>query len=271
MLNLRIRKEFEKYRLFFIDLDGVIWRGNKAIEGAVETVNYLMEENRHVIFLTNNSTRSREEYFEKLRRLGVNAKMDNIITSSYACAIFLKKLFKTARVYVIGEAGLISELAKEGHVILSEDPISSLDAVVVGLDRELHYNKLAKAMKAIKNGALFIATNTDPTVPLETGFIPGAGSIVASLEVACNKKPDYIIGKPSKIIFEVALNTLKEKEIKKEEMVMIGDRLETDIIGAKNFGIDSILVLTGATKACDLDNVTMKPNYVLKSIRNLLE
>ena len=265
---MRLRSEFARYRAFLLDVDGVVWLGGKPIPGAPEALSALAEGGRKVVLLTNNSTRSREEYAERLRAICDWVSVGDIVTSGYATAAFLRERFGRLRVYVIGEMGLVRELSLQGHVVLSEDGDGLAEAVVVGLDRQLHYSKLRRALRAIARGALFVATNEDATVPAEGGAEPGAGSIVAALSTAAGRGPDYVVGKPSRYIFEVALRVAGASP---SEALVIGDRVETDIVGARRVGAASALVLTGVTRESDLDRLSARPDYVLRSLADLFE
>jgi len=265
---VELKEEFKQYKVFILDIDGVIWIEGKPIPDASKALNALIEKGKRVLLLTNNSTRSREEYLSKLKRICSKIFINNIITSGYATAAFLRNEFGKLKVYVIGEMGLARELVLQGHVLVSEDAESDVDAVVVGLDRQLHYSKLKRALRAILRGSLFIATNSDPTVPAEGGVEPGAGSIIAALSIAANKEPDYIIGKPNKYIFNVALRGV---EVSMDEVLVIGDRISTDIVGAKAIKAASALVLTGVTGERELELSEVKPDYVLKSLSDLFE
>jgi len=261
------KPDLSRYRAFMIDLDGVVWRGGQPIQGAVEAINRLLDMGFKVVILTNNATRTRDEYRAKLKALGVKTEKISIVTSAYATAMFLKQLKGLGRAYVVGEVGLAVEMARAGHHLVSEDPVA-VDYVVVGLDRQLHYTRLARAYKAIKAGALFVATNTDATVPCEDGEYPGAGAVVAALERALGRPADYVVGKPEPHIFQVAF---KEAGVAPGETLVVGDRLETDILGAAKVGADSALVLTGVTRLEDLGKSGFKPTYVVESLEALVK
>jgi len=267
---LKLKDEFAGYRAFLIDMDGVVWRGSEVIYEAIETVNVLLDIGKYVAFITNNSTRSRADYVKRLNLIGVNVRPEQVITSGYATALFVSHNLSLKEVYVIGEEGLIKELEDAGiHVVGdAEVLLSHVEAVVVGLDRQLTYAKLATALKALHRGAIFIATNEDSTLPTERGLMPGAGAIVAALACASGKRPDYVIGKPNRWIFDVALERLG---VKRHEVLVIGDRLDTDVMGAYNAGMDSALVLTGVAKPPDIRSARLKPRYVLSTLGELLD
>lgn len=259
----------KRYRGLIVDLDGVVWREGKPIQENVEALRILHETGAKIVFLTNNSTRSRRLYSQLLTSiLGFNVKPEDVVTSAYAAAKWLKENMGTSKVYVVGEEGLVEELLREGHAVvtLTEARSCRADVVVVGLDRNLTYKKLLIAHTLIKwCGKPYIATNIDATVPMEDTDIPGAGAVLAALEKSTGKKPAYVTGKPNPWIVEIALSQLK---LDRREVLLVGDRLDTDIEVAVKLGIDSLLVYTGVAKPEDVVKSTIKPTYQAK---NLLE
>ena len=265
MDGYKLKKEFKRYTLFILDCDGVVWRGNKPILSAIKSINKLKDIGKKVLFLTNNSALSRENYIEKFVKMGIQASIEDIYTSSYATALFLKKQ-GIKNVYAIGEKGLYNELKK---VDINIGYGSKAEAVIVGIDRKINYRKIAKACKLLRDkNKLFIATNLDPTIPTPYGEIPGAGSIISSISICANRKPDVIIGKPSKEIFKLVI---LRNNAKPSEVLVIGDRLETDILGTNNANLDSVLVLTGVTKKFSPRENIIVPTYVLKNLYELFE
>lgn len=261
---MRLKEHFRRFRAFLIDCDGVIWRGFNPIPSALKAVEELRKEGKLVVFVTNNSTLSRKGYVEKFKRLGLKVKESEVFPSSYVTARFLSE--KDADdVFVIGEEGLVEELLNKDLKVIEW---GDADYVVVGMDRTLTYWKLAHALRLIRKGSIFVATNRDRTLPTSEGEIPGAGSIVAALEEASGKSPDVEIGKPSTLIFEFVL---KEINVSKDESLIIGDRLETDVKGAVNLGAKSALVLTGIAKLEDIIKSDIKPDYVLNTLLDLFE
>jgi HAD superfamily hydrolase (TIGR01457 family) len=242
------------FKAFVLDLDGVVYRGSELLPGVEEKIAKLRKRGK-VLFVTNNSTKTRAEYAEKLSALGIEVEEGEIITSAYAAAQYIAEHYRRAGVYVIGEGGLRKELEWRGISVRESD----CKLVVVGLDRRFTYEKLAMAQHHLLRGAELLATNRDPTLVTERGLIPGAGAIVAAVETASGKKAK-LIGKPSKIIGELILRHLKAKP---EETLLIGDRLDTDIAMGKALGMRTALVLTGATKREDVDKSRIKPDYVL--------
>lgn len=244
-------------KCFVIDLDGVVYAGEKLIPNTPEKIAKMREKGR-VFFLTNNSTLSRASYVEKLKKFGIFTDEESVVTSGYVAASYIKKRYRKPRVFVIGEEGLKDELAHHSIEICS----NKCNVVLVGLDRWLTYEKLSTALKLIQNGADFIATNTDNTLITENGLLPGAGAVVAAVATASGKEP-LVIGKPSRIMAEVIIN---KAGVNPGEILMIGDRLETDILMGKNAGMKTALVLTGYAKEEDLNASEIKPDYVLESL-----
>ena len=249
----------KQYKLYLIDLDGTIYNGDKKIKYAKEFVDYLNTNNIDYLFLTNNSTRQPKEVAEHLKKFDIDTSEEHVFTSSDATKIYLKgKGYKN--LYVIGESGLKNTLSSFNQKE-SEDCV---DAVVVGLDRKLSYDKLTIATRAILKGAELIGTNPDTLLPTANGFMPSNGGQVKYLEYATST-PATFIGKPSKIIMESAINLFSYG---KDEIVMIGDHYDTDIMAGINGGIDTIHVQTGVTSVEDLESKAHKPTY---SIKNLFE
>ncbi|HVF09969.1 MAG TPA: phosphoglycolate/pyridoxal phosphate family phosphatase, partial [Abditibacteriaceae bacterium] len=228
------------------DLDGVIWRGDTVIEGAVESVRRLQEAGKHCLYCTNNSHSTRADYVEKLRGMGIEATEDDVITSASATAHYLSAVFTGPFLaYVIGGPGIITSLQKLGaRVIIGEvEDETRVDCVVVGIDRAFSYDKLRSAQRLILNGALFVATNRDTTYPTENGVVPGAGSLVASIEAASGVTP-VVVGKPRPAMVQMMLDKLG---VAPAQALLVGDRLDTDIVCAHRAGIAALFVATGVT------------------------
>ncbi|MEN3035615.1 MAG: HAD-IIA family hydrolase [Candidatus Methanosuratincola sp.] len=249
---------------FIFDLDGCIYLGNRPIEGASETIGLLRKEGKKILFLTNNSTRTPQEYADKLTGMGIEVGEGEVLTSSVATAMYLKR-FGTGECFVLGEQGLIQALEGWGFKVLSTGEARRAQYVVCGLDMHLTYEKLAAACHAIQKGARFIATNMDPRLPLDGGYVPGAGSIVEAVATATGLRP-LVIGKPSKRIMNMAL---KAMGLKNSEVVMVGDTLEIDMTAARRAGITGVLVLSGSTKAEDLEKSRISPDAVIPSVAEL--
>ena len=249
-----------------LDLDGTLFVGKTPIPGVADALNKLRADGLKLFFLTNASTRNRKSTAEKLRGMGFTASEEEIFCSAYMIADFISTNHPGKKVFCVSEGGIQDELAAKGIEIVNDE---NADIVVVGLDRKLTYEKLAIAHKAIGKGALFLASNDDSTYPVENGFLPGAGSMVAAVSCSTKKKP-LVLGKPNKYGINLLL---KENKLKKSEVVVVGDRIETDILTGKRNKILSVLVLSGVAKKEDLENLKEKekPDYVIDSVNELPE
>ena len=227
-----------------LDMDGVLWRDEEPIGDLAAIFGQIMQQKLQVVLATNNSTKTVDQYLDKLNRFVVKLERWQIVTSSLAAANYLERLYpEGGSVYVVGEAGLISALENKGFCPVESRQEDNVLAVLAGLDRNLTYEKLRTAAKYIQDGALFIGTNTDHTLPTPEGQIPGAGAILAALQTATKQQP-VIIGKPEPEMYRWAIELMG---ILPEETLVIGDRLETDIAGAQALGCGTGLVLSGVT------------------------
>lgn len=261
--------------IYVFDLDGVMYLGDTAIPHAADAVRRLGTQNKPVYFLTNNSGRTRADYCEKLAQVnGLDIAESQIFTSAYATALYLKAqgaANKTA--FVIGEAGLASELEAVGGLravrVPDSVPPTDIDYVVMGIDRQFTYDKLRFAHAAITRGhAQFVATNRDSTFPMETGEIPGGGSLVAALATATGREP-LTIGKPETHAYEAILQTAN---VPAAQSIMIGDRLDTDIAVGCRAGAKTVLVLTGVTSAKQAQAAVppFVPDLIIGDLRELI-
>lgn len=257
-------------QLFIFDLDGVIYLGTDPISGAKEVIDTLAQKGKDSFFLTNNSTRTRTQFRQKLARMGIQVQEEQIITSAYATVQYLLQRQANAKVYVIGEEGLRTEFLNAGFDIYFDTPSKrNFEYVVVGLDREFNYQKLSIALTAIENGAKFLATNDDPTLPTERGNLPGAGTMVAALSTGVYSPPIITIGKPNPFTVELILES---RNVKPSAAVIIGDRYSTDIKAGLNAQIGTILVKTG-TGLYEMKQIPVagpKPDLILESVADLL-
>ncbi|MCT2534461.1 TIGR01457 family HAD-type hydrolase [Aquibacillus koreensis] len=251
-----------KYRGFLIDLDGTVYKGTEKIEEAITFVKELEKRNLPYLFLTNNSTKHPSKVSETLVSMGVPSTTEHVFTTSMATAKYISELKQGARVYPIGEEGLISALKETGLEIVETDA----DFVVMGLDRTINYEKLAKGALNIRAGAKFVATNGDIALPTERGFLPGAGSLISVLSVTTGVEPKFI-GKPESIIVDQALEVLGTS---KEETLMVGDNYATDILAGINAGIDTLLVHTGVTTKEHLLDIQTQPTYAIDTLAEWL-
>lgn len=226
-------------RAWLMDLDGVVYRGNEPIAGSAEFIAWLQKTDQPFLFLTNHSALTPERFADKLRRMGMQVEAKHFLSSSIVTAEFLRRERPGKRVFFIGEEGLKVALAQAGIELVEKKP----DVVVVGFDRAINYDKLLRISRFILDGAEFIGTNNDVSYPLEDGPAPECGALIAAVEAVTGRK-SLLIGKPERYMYEEAIRRLG---IEKGLAVMVGDRLDTDVAGAKRVGIRSILVLSGAT------------------------
>jgi 4-nitrophenyl phosphatase len=253
----------KQYKGYLIDLDGTMYRGEEQIEEASRFIEALKEKGIPYLFVTNNSTRKPEQVAEKLNRFNIPTTKEQVFTTSNATANYIKEQKENASVYMIGEEGLTHALEEVGLKITDDNP----DFVVSGLDRDINYEKLAKACLAVRNGATFISTNGDIALPTERGLLPGNGSLTSVISVSTTVKPIFI-GKPESIIMEQALKVLG---VPKEDTLMVGDYYDTDILAGINTGIDTLLVHTGVTTKDMLSNYEEQPTYSVHSLEEWLQ
>jgi NagD protein len=246
---------------YLIDMDGVIYRGNQLIPGADRFIHALRTANIPFLFLTNNSQRTRRDVATKLLRLGIEVEEEHVFTCAMATARFLARQKRNGTAFVIGEGGLLTALHSNGYAIVDKDP----DYVVVGEGRTLNFEMVEAALGMIRGGAKLVATNLDPHCPTQAGSRPGCGAIVAMLEVAAEVKA-FSVGKPSPVMLRAAR---KELGLATAETTIVGDTMETDILGGVQLGFKTILVLSGGTRRADLARYTYRPDMVVDSIADL--
>ncbi|MDI6726561.1 MAG: HAD-IIA family hydrolase [Smithellaceae bacterium] len=249
------------FKGFIFDLDGTVYKGDKLIPGADEVIRLLRKTGRKVVYLTNKPLETRGDYAAKLTRLGIPTRPEEVVTSSLVMVRYLQKAAPGARLFVIGEAPFLAEL-KEAGFTLSEQP-QTIDYVVAAFDRTFDYRKLNIAYQAIKRGAHFVATNPDRTCPTENGEIPDCAATIAALEAITLKKVEVVVGKPSPMIIQAALEVLG---LPAAECLLVGDRLETDIKIGNECGTATALVLTGITDLAMLKQSDIYPDFIFDSI-----
>jgi len=262
------RSPVERYSGFLLDMDGVIYLNQEPIADAVEFIARLREMHKGVLFLTNNSKYTRSEYMERLSAMGIPCSEEEFMTASVATASFLLENhdIEGKSAYLIGGRGLEEAVSSIHLGQLEGEEGRNADFVIVGWDTELTYDKLRIASLALHSGAVFIATNDDATFPAPDGLWPGAGSIVAALETAAGRKA-LVVGKPNVYMMQAALSRTGGKT---DKTLMIGDRLETDILGGWRAGLDTCLVLTGVATRDDLEGYAPQPDMVVESLLELL-
>jgi phosphoglycolate/pyridoxal phosphate phosphatase family enzyme len=253
----------DAYDAFLLDVDGVLVRDSEPIGKAGAALACLSEAGR-VLLLTNNSTRSRAQHADRLARLGFAVRANQVLASSYLAAEYLSNAYGPTRVWTIGEQGLRDELLAAGHP--PADRPEDADAIVVGMDRAMTYDALASAQRALSSGARFIATNEDATFPVPGGALPGAGAMVGALR-GMGYTPDVVVGKPSPIAFRMAMDALG---VSPDRVVMIGDRLETDILGGRNAKLDTAFVLSGISAREGIERLGIRPTWIADDLAALV-
>ncbi|NLY87311.1 MAG: HAD family hydrolase [Clostridiales bacterium] len=247
---------------FICDMDGVIYHGDKLLNGVKEFVEWLYKNEKKFLFLTNASNRSPRELREKLLRMGLDIEESHFYTSALSTAKFLNKQAPNCSAYVIGDHGLYNALYEYGITINDVNP----EYVVIGETVDYSFNHINIAMNLVNNGAKLIATNSDLTAPAEGGFVPACRALVAPIEATTGKQA-YYVGKPNPLMMRTGLEMLG---VHSSEAVMIGDRMDTDIIAGIETGLQSILVLSGVSTRETVENFAYKPNLILNGVGDII-
>jgi len=259
-----MRNELCALRALVIDVDGVLWRGKHFLPGIPAFFDFLETHHIKFVIATNNSARPTMDITARLQHVGVSIDPAQVLTSAEATARYLSNAVPSARrVYVVGGEGLCQAMSHAGFQLVEQDA----DAVVVGIDFALTYEKLKRATREIRRGAKFIGTNADKTLPVDEDVVPGAGSILAALVAATDVKP-IVIGKPERALFDIAIEKMGAS---RETTATLGDRLDTDIEGGMHAGLQSILVMTGVTTPAMLAASSVKPDFVFADLDTLRE
>ena len=248
-------------RNFITDMDGVLIRGHQLVPGANDFIHKLQESGRKYLVLTNNSRYTPRDLSHRLKTTGIDIPAENIFTSALATARFLHSQRPDGTAYVVGESGLTEAIHEVGYVITDTDP----DYVVLGETAVYNFEAITKAIRLIVKGARFIATNPDASGPSERGILPSCGALAALIEKASGKAP-FFVGKPNPLMMRTALNYL---DVHSEETIMIGDRMDTDVVAGVESGMRTILVLSGLTKREDVENYPYRPTWVLDSVADI--
>jgi NagD protein len=243
---------------YLIDMDGVLYRGSELIPGADYFIQQLRKRDIPFRFLTNNSQRTRRDIVAKLARMGVEVEEEHVYTCAMATSRFLAQQKPGGTAFVIGEGGLLTALHQNGYAVVDHEP----DYVVVGEGRTFNLELVEAAVRMILGGAKLIATNLDPNCPTQNGLRPGCGALVALLETATGVKA-FSVGKPSPVMMRAAR---KELGLTTDETTMIGDTMETDILGGVQLGFHTVLVLTGGTRREDIEGYAYRPEFVVDSL-----
>ncbi len=262
-MNFLYNEYGDSMKTLFLDLDGTMYRGTKIMEGGKEFMDALHERNVPYLFLTNNSKRTRAQNRQHMLDMGyTDIFEEDFFTSAMAAAIYARKHYEKRRAFYIGEDGLKEALLEQGFTLCEENP----DFVFVGLDQKADYQKYSKAVDALTKGAVLIGTNHDRLLAQPTGFAVGNGSVVTMMEYASNQKSPRI-GKPYAPILEEALRV---SGCRKEDVLVVGDNLETDICLGLDHGVETIFVLGGVHDLSDIDRLKIQPDHIVKNLHQLL-
>ena len=246
-------------RCFMLDMDGTCNLGDRLLEGSLDFLDALERTGRRALFVTNNSSKSADRYVEKLKGMGVREPFLNVLTSGQAAGRYCLRTFPGQKAFLLGNGLLRAELERMGLAIDNERP----DYVLIGYDTTLNYEKMTKVCDLVRAGLPYVATHPDFNCPTETGFAPDIGAIIAFIEASAGRRPDMILGKPYAGIVEEALALTG---LEKHELAMVGDRLYTDIATGLNFGMLSILVLTGEASEADVAATGVQPDLIFERL-----
>jgi NagD protein len=247
---------------FIIDMDGVIYHGNMLLPGVTEFLAWLENSGKKYLFLTNSPERTPKELHEKMARLGIDVGEDHFYTSALATASFLANQKPNGSAYIIGDAGLIHALYSVGFSVNNVNP----DYVVVGDTHSYNFEMIQMAVNLVIRGAKLIGTNPDVSGPVENGITPSTKALIAPIEIASGKKA-YYVGKPNPLMMRIALRRLG---VKREEAIVIGDRMDTDVICGLESEIDTLLVLSGISDRKTIDQFPYRPQYILNGVKDLV-
>jgi len=261
-MNEKLLEKIRNRKGIISDMDGVIYHGNRLLPGVKEFVSWLKKEEKKFLFLTNSSERTLKELQEKLSRMGIDVDKNVFYTSALATAQFLSSQKPKGTAYIIGEAGLINAMYNVGYTMNNVDP----DYVVVGDTRSYSYEKIELAVNMVLKGAKLIGTNPDVSGPVEHGIAPSTKALIAPIELATGKKA-YFVGKPNPLMMRIALRKIG---CRREESVIIGDRMDTDIIAGIESEIDTCLVLSGISNEKTVEEFPYKPTIILNGVGDIV-
>jgi len=257
-------QSLHQVQCFLLDMDGTFNLGDQLIEGSLGFIELLQQQGKDFLFLTNNSSKHRGQYAEKITRLGLPIAEDKVFTSGEATTIYLQHNFQAASVYVVGTPALEAEFRQHGFQLEEAQP----QLVVLGFDTTLTYQKLWKLCDFVRAGLPYIATHPDFNCPTETGYMPDIGAMIAFVHAATGREPDIIVGKPNRMIVDAVAQKLG---LRIEDMAMVGDRLYTDIALGQTSGITTCLVLSGETHMDDLIDSPYQPTYCFENLAALAD
>lgn len=245
-----------------IDMDGVLWHGDRPLPGLPEFFAYLKQHQTKFMLATNNNTQRPEGFVAKAAQFGVDIDSTQVVTASVATVHYLRSKYRPgSRIHVVGESALKSLITEAGFIMADTE----VEAVIVTLDRQLTYEMLKQATLLIRAGAEFIAPNLDPSYPTPEGFVPGGGAVVAAVATAADQHP-VVVGKPESWMFQICMERMQTQAF---ETASLGDRLSTDIAGGQRLGLKTILVLSGVTSVIDLAASLVRPTWVFQGLEDL--
>ena len=259
-------KKISEKNFFLLDMDGTIYLDNNIFDGTIEFLSEIKKRSGRYLFLTNNSSKSADAYVEKLSKIGIAATKEDFLTSTYATILYIKNKFPGRKFYSLGTASFTNELRDAG-IKVTTDVSDDVFGIVMGNDNELTFKKLEDACKLLLRDVEYIATNPDWVCPTAFGYVPDCGSVAEMLWRASGKRPKFI-GKPEPEMLYLAMEKFGYA---KEDTVMIGDRVYTDIASGYNAGVDTILVLSGEGTREDAKATDTKPTYIMENIREVYE
>ncbi len=251
-------------RGFLLDMDGTFYLGDRLLEGALRFIDLLKNQNKKFLFLTNNSSKHRRQYAEKINRLGLPLAEESVLTSGEATALYLTENNPGARLFLVGTPSLEDEFRQHGFQLVQQDP----QFLVLGFDTTLTYKKLWALCDYVRAGVPYIATHPDFNCPTETGFMPDVGAMIAFVKAATGRTPDLVVGKPNRLIVDAAAAKMS---LQVNQLAMVGDRLYTDIALGQASGIATILVLSGETKVENLKDSPFQPDYTFQNLAGLAD
>jgi 4-nitrophenyl phosphatase len=251
-------------RGFLLDMDGTFYLSDRLLEGALHFIDLLRGQKKEFLFLTNNSSKHRRQYAEKISRLGLPISEELVLTSGEATALYLKREHPEARLFVVGTPSLEEEFRQHGFQLVEQEP----DFLVLGFDTTLTYQKLWALCDFVRAGIPYLATHPDFNCPTETGWMPDVGAMIAFVKAATGREPDLVIGKPNRLIVDAAAAKMN---LPVNQLAMIGDRLYTDIALGQSSGIVTVLVLSGETKIEDLKDSPFQPNYTFQNLAGVAD
>jgi HAD superfamily hydrolase (TIGR01457 family) len=251
-------------RGFLLDMDGTFYLGDRLLEGALRFIDLLREQKKEFLFLTNNSSKDRHQYAEKISRLGLPLADESVLTSGEATALYLREKHPGADLFLVGTPSLEDEFCQYGFRLVQQDP----QFLVLGFDTTLTYQKLWALCDFVRAGVPFIATHPDFNCPTETGYMPDVGAMLAFVKAATGRQPDLVVGKPNRLIVDAAALKMN---LQVNQLAMIGDRLYTDIALGQASGITTVLVLSGETKIDDLEASPFQPDYTFQNLAGVAD